>query len=124
MKMADVSPERVLVRLQLGFRGTFPADIWCQNYVVSTSMRRHYVASKLILRHFTSCARWADINFELGSTDAHKNSTPTAYVSRILLGKVQNISVVKLGFNVPCTNTYVRPTETEPRSNPFHSGNP
>ena len=32
--------------------------IWGQNDVVSTSMRRHYVASTLIRRHFTSCARW------------------------------------------------------------------
>ena len=32
--------------------------IWCQNDVVSTSMRRHHVASTLIRRHFMSCARW------------------------------------------------------------------
>ena len=30
----------------------FPVDIWCQNDVVSTSMRRHHVASTLIRRHF------------------------------------------------------------------------
>ena len=29
-----------------------PAGIWCRNGVVSTSMRRHYVASTLIRRHF------------------------------------------------------------------------
>ena len=36
-----------------------PVGIWCQTDVVSTSMRRHHVASTLIRRHFTSCARWA-----------------------------------------------------------------
>ena len=37
-----------------------PAGIWCQNDVdvVSTSMRRHHVASTLIRCHVTSCARW------------------------------------------------------------------
>ena len=30
----------------------FPAGIWCQNDVVSTSMRRNHVASTLIRRHF------------------------------------------------------------------------
>ena len=30
----------------------FPAGIWCQNDVVSTSMRRYHVASTLPLRHF------------------------------------------------------------------------
>ena len=35
-----------------------PAGIWCQNDVVSTSMRRDHVASTLTRRHFTSCARW------------------------------------------------------------------
>ena len=34
----------------------FPADIWCENNVVSTSMRRDHVASTLIQRHFgTKC---------------------------------------------------------------------
>ena len=42
------------------FRGMsqriFPAGIWCQNDVVSTSMRRNHVASTLIRRHFrTKC---------------------------------------------------------------------
>ena len=46
--------------LQLQFskfhlRETFPVGIWCQNDVVSTSMRRNHVASTLIRRHFTSC---------------------------------------------------------------------
>ena len=37
-------------------RHLFPAGIWCQNDVVSTSMRRNYVASTLIRRHFrTKC---------------------------------------------------------------------
>ena len=37
----------------------FPVGIWCQNDVVLTSMRRcHHVASTLIRRHFTPCARW------------------------------------------------------------------
>ena len=35
-----------------------PAGIWCQNDVVSTSMRRHHVISTLIECLFTSCARW------------------------------------------------------------------
>ena len=35
-----------------------PAGIWFSNDVVSTSMRRHYVVSTLIKRHFTPCARW------------------------------------------------------------------
>ena len=39
----------------------FPAGIWCQNDVVLPLMRRHHVASTLIRRHFTSCARW--VNF-------------------------------------------------------------
>ena len=30
----------------------FPVDIWCQNNVVSTSLRRNNVASTLIRRHF------------------------------------------------------------------------
>ena len=33
-----------------------PVGIWCQNDVVSTSMRRNHVASTLIRRHFcTKC---------------------------------------------------------------------
>ena len=37
-------------------RSNYPAGIWCQNDVVSTSMRRHHVASTLIRRHFgTKC---------------------------------------------------------------------
>ena len=37
-------------------RCIYPAGIWCQNDVVSTSMRRNYVASTLIRRHFrTKC---------------------------------------------------------------------
>ena len=32
--------------------------IWCQNYVISTSMRRNHVASTSLRRHFTSCFRW------------------------------------------------------------------
>ena len=35
-----------------------PVGIWCQNEVVSTSMRRSHVASTLLRRHFTPCARW------------------------------------------------------------------
>ena len=31
---------------------TAPVSIWCQNGVVSTSIRRHHVASTLIRRHF------------------------------------------------------------------------
>ena len=34
-----------------------PVGIWCQNDVVSMSMRRHHVASTLILRRFTSLGR-------------------------------------------------------------------
>ena len=35
---------------------SFPADIWCENDVVLTSMRRDHVASTLIQRHFgTKC---------------------------------------------------------------------
>ena len=30
----------------------YPVGIWCQNDVVSTSMRRNHVASTLIRRHF------------------------------------------------------------------------
>ena len=34
----------------------YPAGIWCENDVGSTSMRRHHVASTLIRRHFgTKC---------------------------------------------------------------------
>ena len=35
-----------------------PAGIWCQNDVVSTSMRRHHVASTLIRRHFGTKCPW------------------------------------------------------------------
>ena len=39
-----------------GKRAFNPAGIWCQNDVVSTSMRRNHVASTLIRRHFrTKC---------------------------------------------------------------------
>ena len=31
---------------------SFPVCIWCQNDAVLTSMRRNYVASTLIRRHF------------------------------------------------------------------------
>ena len=42
--------------LSLYFRRIIPAGIWCKNDVVSTSMRRDYVASTLIRRHFgTKC---------------------------------------------------------------------
>ena len=35
---------------------SFPVGIWCQNDVVSMSMRRDHVASTLIRRHFhTKC---------------------------------------------------------------------
>ena len=43
-------------------KGTSPAGIWCQNDVVSTSMRRHHVASTLTRRHFTSCAHWDQVS--------------------------------------------------------------
>ena len=36
----------------------YPVDFWCQNDVVSTSMRCNHVASTLLRYHFTSCARW------------------------------------------------------------------
>ena len=36
----------------------FPVGIWRQNDVVLTSVRRNHVASTLIRRHFTLCARW------------------------------------------------------------------
>ena len=36
----------------------FPVGIWCQNDVVSTSMRHHHVVSTMIRRHFTTCVRW------------------------------------------------------------------
>ena len=39
----------------------FPAGIWCENDVGSTSMRRHHVASTLIRRHFgTKCRLGSD----------------------------------------------------------------
>ena len=34
--------------------GNYPVGIWCQNDVVSTSMRRDHVASTLIRRHFNT----------------------------------------------------------------------
>ena len=37
-------------------RFAYPAGIWCENDLVLTSMRRDYVASTLIVRHFgTKC---------------------------------------------------------------------
>ena len=39
-----------------------PAGIWCENDVVLTSMRRDYVASTLIRRHFdTKCPLGPDL---------------------------------------------------------------
>ena len=41
-----------------------PADIWCENDVVLTSMRRDHVASTLIQRHFgTKCPLGMFIGF-------------------------------------------------------------
>ena len=45
-----------------------PVDIWCQNDVISTSTRRYHVASTLIRRHFTSCARWENSLLVLSAT--------------------------------------------------------
>ena len=40
-----------------GISQIYPAGIWCQNDVVSTSVRRNHVASTLIRRHFrTKCS--------------------------------------------------------------------
>ena len=53
-----------------------PVGIWCQNDVVSMSMRRLHVASTLIQVIFMSCARWGmictglDLNYILCHNDA------------------------------------------------------
>ena len=42
----------------------YPAGIWCENDVVLTSMRRDYVASTLIRRHFdTKCPLGSTLSF-------------------------------------------------------------
>ena len=49
----------------------YPAGIWCENDVASTSMRRHHVASTLIRRYFrTKCplgslSSFSSRNFEI-----------------------------------------------------------
>ena len=57
-KLADMKiclKVSVYTRYQ-GFHKQLPAGIWCKNDVVLTSMRRDYVASTLIRRHFgTKC---------------------------------------------------------------------
>ena len=46
----------LLILVPLSIYRTIPAGIWCQNDVVSTSMRRNHVASTLLRRHFrTKC---------------------------------------------------------------------
>ena len=45
----------------LTYKIQFPAGIWCQNDVVSTSMRRDHVASTLTRRHITSHRRRHDV---------------------------------------------------------------
>ena len=47
---------RLWETLTFTFFNTYPADIWCENDAVLTSMRRDHVASTLIQRHFgTKC---------------------------------------------------------------------
>ena len=42
-----------MYRFQVTFIQQFrPVGLWCQNDVVSTSMRRHHVASTLTRRHY------------------------------------------------------------------------
>ena len=48
--------------------GSYPAGIWCENDVGSTSMRRHHVASTLIRRHSgTKCPLGICLNGDLTS---------------------------------------------------------
>ena len=55
-----------------------PAGIWCQNDVVSTSMRRNHVASTLIRRHFrTKCPLGRSLK-----QPAHPHSLISVYVVR------------------------------------------
>ena len=42
----------ILIRRNFMLEEYSPVGIWCQNDVVSTSMRRDHVASTLIRRHF------------------------------------------------------------------------
>ena len=49
-----------------------PADIWCENDVVLTSMRRDHVASTLIQRHFgTKCPLGRVIIIAFGFLDPY-----------------------------------------------------
>ena len=43
--------------------GACPADIWCENDVVLTLMRRDYLASTLIRRHLAPNARWVGLRY-------------------------------------------------------------
>ena len=65
-----------------------PAGIWCQNDVVSTSMRRNHVASTLIRRHFrTKCPLGSvhpSCNERMGNGGG-RNGGGGEFVSRIVL---------------------------------------
>ena len=47
-------------KLMMSLQHDIPACIWCQNDVISTSMRRHHVVSTLIRPHFYAMCplRW------------------------------------------------------------------
>ena len=82
-------------------RGKAPAGIWCENDVVLTSMRRDYVASTLIRRHFrTKCPLGPFREFQFteseGSADCHfkhQDIGQTALVHRLIF-----ISLAALGY--------------------------
>ena len=61
-----------------------PVGIWCQNDVVSTSMRRNHVASTLIRRHFRTKCPLGSILSSLQGID------PTV----VLLNKSNSISFI------------------------------
>ena len=48
----EMLPLESLITIYIKAKKVIPVGIWCQNDVVSTSMRRDHVASMLIRRHF------------------------------------------------------------------------
>ena len=67
------SKKKTLIRL-CNLSLPWPVGIWCQNDVVSTSMRGHEVTLTFIRRHFTSCARWVFpcIHDNMAEIDGHR----------------------------------------------------
>ena len=77
----------------------YPVGIWCQNDVVTTSMRRHHVASTLIRRHFyVMCplgkphAKWKYI--------IHQRKPIVFTPVGCIFETVEILNMIQLGLNV------------------------